>query len=129
MTRHSTTVARQIKEAYDEVSPLIESYTAATCPTCTSVCCIDRHGTHEHEDLIYFDALKAMPLGMKPLPRDTEPCRYLSETGCRLKRWQRPFKCTWYFCDRLLKEVSSTAPRRHRALIEALQRLQNLRSN
>lgn len=127
MERISRALAEEMKEAYDAVSPFIEKHTVRVCPTCEKVCCIDRHGTHEGEDLAFLHALGAGPPPNAPKAEDTEPCRHLTSTGCLLPRWQRPFRCTWYFCSPLLEEMPRENPREYREFMRALGRLQELR--
>ncbi len=59
---------------------------------------------------------------------DTAPCRYLGPRGCTLERYERPYRCTWYFCPQLLQALASAEPREYRALVERLGRLQALRA-
>jgi hypothetical protein len=119
--------AREILEAYNAVSPLIERYTHEVCPSCESVCCIDRHGAHEEEDMAFMAMLgEGLPPG-KPREDESEPCRHLSPAGCALPRWRRPYRCTWYFCDPLLEAMPQGDPRAYRQLVSGLQRLAGLR--
>jgi len=113
--------------AYNRVSPFIEHHTSRVCPTCNKVCCIDRHGTHELEDLAFMEALGEFSPPGQPLDMDTLPCRQLSATGCGLKRWQRPYRCTWYFCTALLESMPGEDPRGYRQFINDLRELQALR--
>lgn len=123
----SSELAEEMREAYDAVSPFIELHTSRVCPDCQRVCCIDRHGTHEPEDLAVIAALGETPPPEQPLVPDTVPCRQLAPTGCGLERWQRPYRCTWYFCTALLDEMPEEDPRGYREFMEKLKRLQDLR--
>jgi hypothetical protein len=120
-------LAREMKAAFEELSPLIEQYTAEVCPTCVKVCCIDRHGTHEPLDLLFIEALDEGPPPEPPLDDDTKPCRHLGPMGCTVERWRRPFRCTWYFCPALLEYMPRLNPREYRRFMHALARLQGLR--
>ena len=115
--------AARLKAAYLAVSPLIEEYTTRLCPGCQRVCCIDRHGTHEAEDLAFLDALGAARPPEPPRALDTLPCRHLTAGGCAVERWMRPYRCTWYFCERLLLGIAEGEPRAHRELLLALSAL------
>jgi hypothetical protein len=120
-------LARMMKEAYEDLSPFIEKHTMRVCPVCERVCCIDRHGSHEAEDIMFLEALGE---GVPPVPRkkdDTQPCRHLGPSGCAIPRWQRPYRCTWYFCARLLDEMPHRDPREYREFVRALGRLKELR--
>ena len=61
-----------------------------------------------------------------PKEDDTEPCRHLGPRGCGLPRWQRPYRCTWYFCDALLQRMPSCDPRGYRAFVDRLKALGEL---
>lgn len=128
MPKVNPELALAMKEAYDAVSPFIELHTSRVCPTCQKVCCIDRHGTHEIEDLAFLEGLGEPPPSEQPLSADTLPCRQLGEMGCGLKRWQRPYRCTWYFCQALLDAMPTEDPKGYRDFIKKLQRLQGLRN-
>ena len=114
--------------AYDAVGGFIEKHTQAVCPSCESVCCIDRHGTYEPEDLVLLQSLGLEPHHERQKENDTGPCRFLSANGCGLPRWQRPFRCTWYFCTCLLDAMPLKNPKEYREFVGALDRLVNLRN-
>jgi hypothetical protein len=120
-------LAEEMKAVYEEVSPLIEEFTSRVCPSCESVCCIDRHGTHEAADLAFLSAIGEAPPGDPPKADDALPCRQLGERGCEIQRWQRPYRCTWYFCPTLLEAMPEANPKGYRTLVAKLQRLGELR--
>jgi hypothetical protein len=122
-----TTIARAMKGAFDELSPFIENHTQTACPACKKVCCIDRHGTYEEEDILFLEALGEKPETERPREEDTLPCRYLAPGGCRLRRHRRPFRCTWYFCNALLESMPGDVARKYRVFIKTFQDLQELR--
>lgn len=121
------TDSERLISAYDAVSAFIEKHTQALCPDCETVCCIDRHGTYEKEDRALLRALDVEPAPDAPKDADTEPCRFLTRNGCRLPRIMRPFRCTWYFCSRLLEEMPHDNSKKYREFVAALGRLQRLR--
>ena len=49
--------AMRLKQLLIESSPLIEGYTRQVCPSCTDVCCKQRHGLFTEEDRAYVVAL------------------------------------------------------------------------
>lgn len=108
---------------FDAVSSFIERHTQAVCPNCEKVCCIDRHGTYEKEDIVFLSAIGELRHDVRPKEPDTEPCRFLSPVGCGLPRIRRPFRCTWYFCTALLDEMQGGNPREYRKFIAELNRL------
>jgi len=126
MTADRTTTAQQLKQLLVSSSALIEEYTAAVCPACTAVCCKQKHGIYKERDIWYLEALE-MPVP----PRDTTrpldgPCEMMGLQGCALPRWMRPFKCTWYFCEPLLKALDEGPQRRARKLSAQLQEMVDL---
>lgn len=120
-SRHFT--ALEMKSAMDDIDPYLNEITSRVCPECLNVCCIDRHGTYEENDMIFFNALGAAPEAVTPKLSDAEPCRYLTERGCIRPRWMRPFRCTWYYCPSLMNAFKHENPKKYRRFIELLQRL------
>ncbi len=119
-------LALQIKTKIEELSPLIEFFTSEVCPTCQDVCCRHKHSLYDEEDSLFLKALGIEPINNNN--RDPEgPCEFLKETGCIRKRWERPFRCTWYFCDALLQHMPEASGRRYRAMVKALNELIELR--
>lgn len=100
-----TELAQKIKEGIEKISPFIQQNTQAVCPECKDVCCINKHGYYNYEDLIYIHALGLNPPDYKFVRNDTDPCQFLSEIGCSLERSIRPSGCNWYFCGSLLERM------------------------
>ena len=127
MPKQPTETARKLKALLIKLSPLIEDYTATTCPGCTDVCCKQKRSILDHEDLLYITALR------EPLPdldpsRDPEgPCQFMGPSGCMTPRWLRPWRCTWYFCDPLLAAMNSGPQKKARALSALVQEIVDLR--
>ncbi len=119
--------ALALKAELLRISPLIEAFTAEVCPGCRSIYCSGRHGTPGRDDEAFIGALGETPSAAGPRALDTEPCRHLGRRGCTLQRWQRPWRCTWYFCAALLEAMAESDPRGYRTLVERLGRLQALR--
>lgn len=94
-------LARQIRQGLDGISPFIQQATQSVCPRCRDVCCIAKHGYHNHEDHVYLYALGLSPPLHEFWRDDHEPCQYLSENGCSMDRSVRPSGCNWYFCEPL----------------------------
>ena len=123
-------LAIQMQEVYGALSPLIEEYTSSVCPDCVKVCCIDRHGTHEAADIEFIGLIgDNMVPPEPPLDDDKEPCRHLGARGCEVERWQRPYRCTWYFCEPLLEHMQMGRARKYRRVVETLASLGNLRAS
>ena len=126
MTEKRTIIAEQLKQLLIGSSPVIEEYTASICPGCTDVCCRQKHGTFRDNDILYLRAL-----GIDVTPRDQGrppdgPCELMGPQGCGQPRWLRPFKCTWYFCDPLLKALTESPPRKARQVSAMLQEMADL---
>ena len=118
--------AKQLQQLLIESSPLIEEYTRDLCPACTDVCCRQKHGRYRERDLVYLRALGAIAPVFDHARPSESTCEYLGERGCIHPRWFRPFKCTWYFCEPLIKamdERPGRATRRLTAVMEEMIRL------
>ncbi|RME66030.1 MAG: hypothetical protein D6778_05345 [Nitrospirae bacterium] len=122
-----TIIAQKLKALYDEISPLIEEFTREVCPHCENVCCKHRHGRFEPLDEAFIEAL-GVKVPVACADRDGDDwCEFLTEQGCRKPRWQRPFRCTWYFCEALLRYMPEANPKGLRRLQALLQEIQKLR--
>ena len=97
--------ARQAEILIETISPLIEAYTSAVCPYCTLVCCINRHSRFDQSDVIFMTALGKDIPAEDPGIADTDACRFLGSRGCTLKRSERPYRCTWFFCSALMEQI------------------------
>jgi hypothetical protein len=118
-----TAVAEKLKQLLIESSPLIEEYTAAVCPDCTDVCCRQKHGIYQTRDIAYLQALGVdAPSRADARPLDG-PCESMGPSGCVLPRWMRPFKCTWYFCEPLIKTLDERPQRNVRRLSALMQEM------
>jgi hypothetical protein len=115
-------IARELKGAFDALDPFIQRHTSLVCPRCEEVCCINRHGNYDDRDMIFISALiSEVPAG-KSERNDTDPCRFLIESGCSLDRWMRPFRCTWFFCDPLLESMKDSG-RAYREFVDSFRKL------
>lgn len=123
MNDHLAKTAEELKKLLIESSPLIEEFTAITCPGCTDVCCRQKHGLYRERDILYLRAL-GVDVPKRDLSRPLEgPCECMGPQGCSLPRWLRPFKCTWYFCDPLLAALDKAPPKRARKLAALMQEM------
>lgn len=115
--------AREFIGVLDEAGGMILKETEAFCPSCTSVCCINRHSYHEVIDIFFITAAGGTPPGYRPDISDLSPCQFLGEKGCMLPRPLRPYRCTWYFCGPLLEHIRSGPARRYRIFSDSMMRL------
>jgi hypothetical protein len=116
MPRSRIEAAGKLQRILIKSSPLLEEYTRETCPVCTDVCCRQKHGIYRERDRIYLNALGAAIPDRDPVKQLDGPCEALGEVGCSHPRWLRPFKCTWYFCDPLLKAMNDGPQKKAREL-------------
>ena len=121
-----TEKAKRLKQHLIESSPLIEEYTRQVCPSCTDVCCRQRHGLFTGTDLAYLAALgEPVPAHDPSHPPDGH-CQFLTKRGCAKPRWQRAWKCTWYFCEPLLRALAEGPQKNARALSAVLEEMGRL---
>lgn len=120
--------AGRMRELINAVDPFIQEQTAVVCPRCTTVCCIDRHGSFDLHDLVYAFCLELPVPRYEAIREETDPCRFLAPTGCILPRHERPFRCTWHFCDTLIAHFQTLSARRVREFNRTFQHLQEVRA-
>lgn len=118
--------ARQLKALLVESSALIEEYSRSVCPLCTDVCCRQKHGLFTPVDRAYLAALGEQVPVHDPLHAPDGPCQFLGPQGCSKERWQRAWKCTWYFCEPLLQALNEGPPKKSRRLSALLERIGKL---
>ncbi len=127
MQNSKTAAAQELKELLVRFSPLIEEYTKKVCPVCTDVCCKQKHGMLQERDGVYLAALGVETSVHDPtLPLDG-PCQFLGPAGCVKPRWQRAWKCTWYFCEALIEAMDEGPQREARELTRMMERMMELR--
>ncbi|MBM4140529.1 MAG: hypothetical protein FJ242_03400 [Nitrospira sp.] len=95
-------IAQMIREGIEEISPFIQQCTEIVCPACKNICCSNKHGYYNQEDLVYIHALGLKPPDFEFGKKESDPCQFFSMTGCALERSVRPSGCNWYFCESLL---------------------------
>ena len=119
--------ALELKEAFHLVSPFIEKHSNLVCPECEQVCCADKHGRYDKNDLYFFNALGITVPDHVSDRKESDTCRYIVTHGCSLERWMRPFRCTFFFCDALLKNLEQDNAKLYRAFTDYFQHLTMLR--
>ncbi len=100
-------IAEKVKDGIEKINPFIQESTEAVCPRCTNVCCINKHGYHNSEDIIYIHAIGLRLPDYNFNRDDATPCQFLSDKGCVMPRSVRPSGCNWYFCDSLLDHMEA----------------------
>jgi len=120
-------MAAALRGKIDDVDSFIQENTAQVCPACRKVCCINKHGYYDYQDLIYITALGLGPPSYGEGIDDTEPCQFLRETGCLIERSIRPFRCNWHFCSELIAFMNSGPAKPLREFNDKFRELQALR--
>jgi hypothetical protein len=126
MNHPATEKAQRLKQLLIESSPLIEEYTRRVCPSCTDVCCKQRHGLFTEPDRAYVAALGEEIPPHDPLQSLDGACQFMGARGCAKPRWQRAWKCTWFFCEPLLAALSEGPQKKARRLSAALEEMVRL---
>jgi hypothetical protein len=122
-------LAREAADAVEAISPLIEHHTSAVCPGCLRVCCVNRHSYHELSDIVYLSSLGERPPAYRQGVPDADPCQFLDERGCRLRRSRRPHRCNWFFCSPLLDHIQESSARGYRSLVASLEEINRKRGD
>lgn len=115
------TRAEAVASAVETSGRFVERHTSVVCPECFSVCCINRHSYLELVDMVCIYALGERPPVYKTEVADVEPCQFLGEKGCILRRSLRPHRCNWYFCTPLLEHIQTAHAHAYRAFIDGLR--------
>jgi hypothetical protein len=113
--------AEGVSAAIETAGAFIERHTSVVCPACPQVCCINRHSYHELRDVVCIYALGEKLPVYKKEAGDTEPCQFLGERGCSIRRPLRPHRCNWYFCGPLLEHIQTVSAREYRGFIADLR--------
>lgn len=127
LTEEKTILAEDLKQAFALVSPFIEKHTSIVCPECEKVCCMDKHGRYDENDLLFLGALGVMITPDTHDLKETDPCRFMKDTGCSHERWMRPYRCTFFFCGPLLKSLEDDNAKLYRAFMGYFQHMVSIR--
>ncbi len=119
--------ANAIKKKIAKLDNFIQKNTSEVCPQCENVCCINKHGYYDYQDLIYIFAIGLEDPVYKEGLQDTNPCQFLTEDGCVIERSKRPFRCNWYFCNPLLEHMGNGPAKPYRNFIHLFQGIMVLR--
>lgn len=118
-----------MKKYYDDFDPFLQRYTAKVCPYCGTVCCANKFGFPEFADVVSFLSL-GLPIPRYDLNVDEEAiCQFIGGKGCILHRIQRPYRCTWYFCDPLMVQIDVGPAKHYRKFIQDVQDLGRARGD
>jgi hypothetical protein len=127
--KHDAAAAKKLKKLLIDIAPLIEEYTAAVCPDCQDICCKQKRSLPDANDVRYIKALGASQ-PERDLSQDPDgPCQFMGQAGCAIPRWLRPWRCTWYFCDPLIKAMNAGPQKKVRLLSALIQEIIDIRSS
>lgn len=125
--RRVNDIAKLIKAEIDDINWFIQQNTTEVCPFCEKRCCINRHGYYDRLDILYIRALGLRPPSYRKGLSDTEPCQFLTDSGCIRERSLRPFRCNWYFCETLLYHMERGPAKPYREFIKVFNKVLDLR--
>ena len=103
----------------DGIDSFMQQSTAEVCPHCEKVCCMNRHGYYDYEDVIYIHALGLKPPAYNKDIHDTAPCQFISEYGCTIERSLRPNRCNWFFCNTLISHMENGHAKSYREFLDS----------
>ena len=121
------TTGIEIRNLYEELSPLIERFTRKVCPECSQSCCKQRFGIYEKDDILFLKAINANIVDANRRIDPEGTCQFLSAKGCIRPRWLRPYRCTWFFCAELLEAMQTHSPIYYRRIVYLLNMIKQLR--
>ncbi len=119
--------ADKIRQLIHKINYFIQQNTSEVCPYCEKVCCINYHAYHDFEDIIYLYAIGLNIPQYTEGIKDTDPCQFLSENGCKIERAERPFRCNWYFCEPLLRHMEEGPAKPYREFINIFHEIIEIR--
>jgi hypothetical protein len=119
--------AEEVRRLLSGLDAFIQERTARLCPACRTVCCRWENCRYDASDLVYLSALGMRVPEFTAGLEETGPCRFLAPTGCVMERDERPFRCTWHFCDALVAYLSDEPQKPVREFSRGFQQLQQAR--
>lgn len=118
--------AGHIQDRFEILFNVFDHFALQVCPTCQSVCCFEARVAFDFRDLLFMHSLNFEIPPHQLRRNDSEHCRYLGPEGCLLPRIGRPFVCTWYYCEpmlRLFRRLPAKTQRRLSAIMTEIQKL------
>ncbi len=102
-------------------------YCDLTCPSCLDACCLGNEVFYNQADILYLlSAGGDIPPGQTRALAG-EPCRYLSEMGCRIPRLSRPYVCVWFICEPQMGIFHEERTAYQRQIISVMQEIRACR--
>jgi hypothetical protein len=128
MIKDTAVAAEKLRQVLIALSPMVEEYTARVCPDCRDICCKQRHGIMNEQDIRFLAALKVPLPAYEPNRSSEGPCQFMGAEGCVRPRWLRPWRCTSYFCDALLDALNSGPQKKARQVSALIQEIVDIRN-
>ena len=120
-------LARQVKNQYETLSPLMDELCMVTCRICKAPCCRHAKIWYDERDLLMFHLVRMVPPPSQVISTLRDTCCYLGKNGCTLPRPSRPFICTWYVCPAQHDHVRGKKGNCRNRLMEMIQEIKQLR--
>lgn len=91
-------LVEQVVQDYAKLETVLERICSTSCSTCVDVCCSKATVWYDLKDLLIVYLNTATFPDKQIYKRPNSSCCNLTPSGCRLRRSDRPFICTWYIC-------------------------------
>ena len=91
-------MALEIRQAIDELTPLMAALCNRTCRFCPEPCCIGNTVWIDFRDLLFLHLLEEPIPACQAASNPKDACPFLSHHGCRLPPRIRPWMCIQYIC-------------------------------
>jgi hypothetical protein len=92
-------LALSVKEGIEWLDAPMTKYCRLTYLNCKDPCCTGRSIFYNYADILYLLALGQYTPPGQTRATESNPCRYLTPSGCQLPRIYRPYVCVWFLCD------------------------------
>lgn len=93
-------ISHQIDNKIRSIDGILDILCQMTCVDCHDLCCGKATLWYDFRDLLFiYLNLDEFPQ-QQIWKKEGSSCSCLTLSGCRLKRWERPFICTWYICPK-----------------------------
>lgn len=93
-------LADQITEKLCSTDSYLETLCKNSCVTCADICCGRATLWYDFRDILFLLLSTSGFPGRQLFKKTDLTCSCLTSAGCRLKRCERPFICTWYICPK-----------------------------
>lgn len=91
-------IAHQITGKIGSIDDSLDILCRSTCVDCHDICCGKATLWYDFRDLLFIYLNSGKFPRQQIFKNKDLRCSRLTLSGCRLKRCNRPFICTWYIC-------------------------------